>query len=193
MAKEEKPQQESQEEKPQADSAEKKPSAFGLFTWLILSAVVFAGLIGGFALAQLIAAPAAPAAQADEQKTSEDQTFEDLYTQTPDNEKMWNYDLDAAVGNLDEPGVSRHVRISITFQMIAQMDQEKGMVFLDEKKPLINDYLAAYVAGLTLERVRGTANMNRIKKELRDGFNELLFPDSKPFIARVLLREFAVN
>lgn len=186
-----------EEQKPKAES--KESAGFKLFTWLVLGAVVIAGFAGGFALAQLLAGSGsdsphqgeAEGAQAD--ITPENNAVNDMLIDKPKGEKLWPFDLEPVIANLDEPGVTRYARVTITLQLSPQMDQEKGVLFLEEKKPILRDWLTTYIAGLNLERVRGTRNLGRIKRELRDSFNELLFPESKPFIHNILFKEFAIQ
>lgn len=186
-----------EEQKPKAES--KESAGFKLFTWLVLGAVVIAGFAGGFALAQLLAGSGSDSppqgetegAQAD--ITPENNAVNDMLIDKPKDEKLWPFDLEPVIANLDEPGVTRYARVTITLQLSPQMDQEKGVLFLEGKKPILRDWLTTYIAGLNLERVRGTRNLGRIKRELRDSFNELLFPESKPFIHNILFKEFAIQ
>lgn len=186
-----------EEQKPKAES--KESAGFKLFTWLILGAVVIAGFAGGFALAQLLAGsgsdspPQGEAEGAQADITPENNAVNDMLIDKPKDEKLWPFDLEPVIANLDEPGVTRYARVTITLQLSPQMDQEKGVLFLEEKKPILRDWLTTYIAGLNLERVRGTRNLGRIKRELRDSFNELLFPESKPFIHNILFKEFAIQ
>ncbi len=195
---EEKKEQESEkEQKPKAES--KKSAGFRLFTWLILGAVVIAGSAGGFALAQLLAGDGSDSPRQGEAEgtradmTGENNTVNDMLVDKPKGEKLWPFDLEPVIANLDEPGVTRYARVTITLQLSPQMDQEKGVLFLEEKKPILRDWLTTYIAGLNLERVRGTRNLSRIKRELRDSFNELLFPEGKPFVHNILFKEFAIQ
>jgi flagellar basal body-associated protein FliL len=199
--------QEEQEEEKQADSKEDekpktesgKSSGLGLFTWLIIAAVVIAGFAGGFALAQLLAGTGSELPEQAETKATdagtapEDNAINDMLVDKLKDEKLWPFDLEPVIANLDEPGVTRYARVTITLQLSPQMDQEKGVLFLEEKKPILRDWLTTYIAGLSLEHVRGTRNLARIKKEIRDSFNELLFPQSKPFINDILFKEFAIQ
>ncbi len=196
---EEKKEQESKEDtKPKAD--DKKSTGIGLFTWLILAAVVVAGLAGGFALAQLLAGTGSASSQQPQAKETqpddgspENKAISDMLVDKPKGENLWPYDLEPVIANLDEPGVTRYARVTITLQLDPQMDQEKGTAFLEGKKPVLIDWLTTYIAGLSLERVRGTRNLSRIKKEVRDSFNELLFPQGKPLIRDILFKEFAIQ
>ena len=107
--------------------------------------------------------------------------------------KAWYYELEPVIANLDEPGITRYLRATITLELNSEMNQEKGTVFFNEKTLIMRDWLTTYIAGLSLERIRGTRNLSRIKKEIRDHFNELLFPETKPFIRGIFLKEFAVQ
>lgn len=180
----------------QAKDGDKKSSSFGMSTWIILGAIVLTGATGGFALAQLLAGSGPePVVEKKPQdgKPAEVQTFDDLVAEADAGGKPWLYELDPVVANLDEPGVTRYGRAAITLELSAEMDPEKGTAFLDEKKLILRDWLTTYIAGLSLERVRGTRNLGRIKKEIRDHFNELLFAESKPFVQTILFKEFAVQ
>jgi len=186
-----------EEQKKKAES--RKSSGFRLFTWLILGAVVIAGFAGGFALAQLLAdsdsaSPRQGEAEGNQDNMNpENNAVNDMLVDKPKDEKLWPFDLEPVIANLDEPGVTRYARVTITLQLSPQMDQEKGVLFLEGKKPILRDWLTTYIAGLNLERVRGTRNLGRIKRELRDSFNELLFPEGKPFVHNILFKEFAIQ
>jgi flagellar basal body-associated protein FliL len=110
-----------------------------------------------------------------------------------DSAKVWYYDLDPVVANLNEPTVTRYVRASLTLEMSADMDVKKGTVFLDEKKPILINWLTVYLSSLTIEDVRGDNNLRSIQSHVRDAFNEELFPDSQSQIKQVLIKEFPVQ
>lgn len=195
MAEEEK--QEEQTQEGAEKKTDEKSSGPGLIMWLLTAGVVLGCAVGGFALAQLLVSsgPTEAIAEVVEEKPTD--FFENQ--DTSDGEP-WQYDLKAVIGNLDEPGVTRYLRVAVTILMSPEMDKAKGTVFLGGienekpgKKAILEDYLSDYISGLTLERVRGQKNRRRIKKEITEGFNELLFPDSKPYVTSVLLKEFAVQ
>jgi flagellar basal body-associated protein FliL len=178
----------------QESSVEKqaKGSSFKLLTWLILSGMVFAGVAGGFGLAQLLAGDSAKPETEDVQP-DETPSFEELLATTSSDKKVWSFEIEPVIANLDEPGVTRYARVAITLELSGEMDQDKGATFMEEKKAILRDWLTTYIAGLSLERVRGTSNLTRIKKEIREQFNELLFPDTKPLIVNILFNEFAIQ
>ena len=190
MAEEEKNEEQSPENT--ESSGEQKSSGSGLFAWLIIGAIVLGCAVGGFALAQLVAGQGAKPA---EPKPPEPTPFIINTDGQP-----WQYDLPAVIGNLDEPGVTRYLRVTATLVISGELDEGTGMTFLDGedggsvgKRDIMIDFMSDYISGLTLERVRGQKNRRRIKKELTEGFNEVLFAGSKPFIDTVLFKEFAVQ
>jgi flagellar basal body-associated protein FliL len=97
------------------------------------------------------------------------------------------------VANLDEPGVTRYVRVSIILELSSQLDSINGETFLEEKKIILQDWMTTYLAGLSLEDVRGSRSLNRIKREVVDQFNQLLFGPDKAYVEKVLFKEFAVQ
>ena len=181
---------------------EKQPDApkpgvgFGIFTWLILGAVVLAGATGGFALSQLMGGqtPTLPP-EATPTEQNPNKAFDDLVAQqTANGAAAWMYDtMEPVLANLDEPGVTRYVRVTVSLELSPQMDQEKGKAFLDQRTMLLRDWLTTYFAGLSLEDVRGSRNLNRIKREVQEQFNTLLFPGTTPFVQQVFFKEFAVQ
>jgi len=104
---------------------------------------------------------------------------------------IWYYDLEPVVANLDEPGATRYVRVAFTLEMTGET--EKGTAFLELKKPLLKNVLTIYLAGLNVDSTRGDKNLKRIQSEVCDMFNERLYPNAKPLIKGILIKEFAVQ
>ncbi|MBN1817625.1 MAG: flagellar basal body-associated FliL family protein [Sedimentisphaerales bacterium] len=196
MAKEEK--QEKTEQKKEGQPSPKIRLPGGLFLWSIMAAMILAGLIGGFALAQLLAGTDPVPLQNPGNETSKDpvpiKTFDELVSAKPSQEISWPFEIqEPIIANLDEPGVTRYIRAGITLQISSEIDLEKGQKFLEEKVLVIRDTVHAFFSDLSLEDVRGRRNIERIKKQIRDIVNEQLFKESKPFILEIYFREFAVQ
>ena len=161
----------------------------------MLGAVIVGGTTGGFALSQLLGGtdtvcPAAETNGADTKK----ENFDDFLSKNAAAQSTWLYDkMDPIVANLDEPGVTRYVRASVTLEMSPEMDRIKGETFLEERKMILRDWLTTYFAGLSLEDVRGSRSLEKIKRQVQDQFNEILFSNGKPYVQRILFREFAVQ
>ena len=105
----------------------------------------------------------------------------------------WFYELDPVVANLNEPGVTRYVRISLTLDITQAWVQEEATLFLDQKKPLMKHWLTLYLANQTIEDMRGERNLVRMQANIRDIFNQGLFPNAQPRIKDVLFKEFAIQ
>ena len=202
------------------DKAEKGKSR-SLLPIIIVAVIVLVAAGAGIGLSRLFAgggkAPSAeeatagknapdakeaakPAAEKGEKSKSEKPAGEKSKGEGSKSEKttanageVWYYNLDPVVANLDEPGATRYIRTAFILEMSPDISAEKGTALLDQKKPLIANLLTIYLAGLNIETTRGDKNLKRIQSELCDTFNEQLFPESKPMIKRILIKEFAVQ
>jgi len=167
-------------------------SGFTLYTWLILGAVTLAGSTGGFALSQLIGGTVPTDLEVVDEAADQDNAINAMLAEQAD-QMPWVEEFDPVLANLDEPGVTRYVRVTVTLEMSPELDEVKGREFLGTKKMLVRDWLTTYLAGLGLEDVRGSRNLNRIKKDVLEECNKLLFPKGQPFVERIFFKEFAVQ
>jgi len=176
------------------DGESKQTTAkIGIITWVILAVVVAICAGSGFFLGRLLAGSNKLQTQASQTDQSASSQIMETDTSAPENENNWYYDLDPVVANLDEPSVTRYVRATITLEISSVLEQGKGEKLLEEKKPILTNWLTIYLAGLTLEDARGDRNLKRIQSQIRDAFNERLFPDAKPQIKHILFKEFAIQ
>jgi len=188
--------QEKEQEGSKAEKSDKKSLIGRLLPWVIMVVVVALCAGAGFGLGRLFAGSPTPGAAESDLKPDESAQIEDLKADddsAKDSEDVWYYDLDPVVANLNEPSVTRYVRASLTLEMSSELDEKDGTAFLDEKKPLLINWLTVYLSGLRLEDVRGDKNLRSIQSQIREAFNEELFPNSKPQIKQVLIKEFPVQ
>ena len=101
-------------------------------------------------------------------------------------------DLERITVNANEPRLQRfiHATIAVTVRKEA-FDHVSGV--LTERRDEIKDWLITYLSGCSLEEVRGPRNLNRIRREMQDSLNDMLWPNRDPLIESVLLREFQVQ
>jgi len=181
---------------PDAASVEKKDepkqgkTGIGIVTWVILAVIVALCAGSGLLLGRLFASSNNPQMQPSQTDQSTPAETDDS---TEDSKGSWYYDLEPVVANLDEPGVTRYVRATITLEISSALEQNKGAKLIEEKKPTLTNWLTIYLAGLTLEDARGDKNLKRIQLQILDAFNETLFPDAKPRIKHILFKEFAIQ
>ena len=190
--------QEEQEEQedPKAEKSDNKSLIARFLPWIIILVVVLICACAGLSVGRLFAGSGTPEGAESGSESGESAQIEDLKADnhsSKDSAKVWYYDLDPVVANLNEPTVTRYVRASLTLEMSAEMNVKKGTAFLDEKKPILINWLTVYLSSLGLEDIRGDNNLRSIQSHIRDAFNEQLFPDSKPQIKQVLIKEFPVQ
>jgi len=186
---------EQKQEQAEGQSQTDMPSSGGgsaLYKWLILGAVILVGSTGGFALSQLIGETAPVKLEAVDEAVDQENAINEMLAEQVD-QRPWTEEFEPVLANLDEPGVTRYVRVTITLEMSPELDEVKGREFLGTKKMLVRDWLTTYLAGLGLEDVRGSRNLNSIKKDVLEQCNQLLFPKGQPFVERVFFKEFAVQ
>lgn len=187
VEKNDEPQQDNAEEKTEDKSKDK--AKIGIVTWIILIVIVALCAGSGFFVGRLIAGSSS--AKADKPSQENEQTAETVSDdlQTEPNDNIWYYDLEPIVANLDVPGLTRFVRVIITLQIHNDLGRVEGKKLLEEKKPILKNWLTNYLASLTLKDARGGKNQTRIQLQILDAFNEKLFPDAKPQIKRVLFKD----
>lgn len=181
------------QENPKAEKTDKKTLIRRLLPWIILGIVAVISASAGFGVGRLFAGSGAD--EPGQSAPQDHRTEEDILkaTGSAGTQKTWYYDLEPVVANLDEPNVTRYIRAVLTLEMNPEMDEKKGKSFLDEKKPVLTNWLAIYLASLSLEDIRGERNLKSIQSQILDVFNEKLFPNSKPQIKQVLFKEFAIQ
>lgn len=187
-----KKQEQEQKEDPKAESGDKKASG-GRLQWIIIAVVVIVGAGSGFALGRLLGASGTTESAQGGPTKAEDLTADTTDSTGGKSQESWYYDLAPVVANLDAPGVTRYIRLSLTLEISSEIDVKKGTAFIEEKRPILTNWLTIYLAGLSLEDIRGDRNLKRIQSQIVDAFNEKLFPDAKPQVKTVLFKEFAIQ
>jgi flagellar basal body-associated protein FliL len=182
------------EQEKSEEKTEQKTSRITPLQWIIMAVAMVVCAGAGFGLGRLLAgSPTSETSESSQQ--DEPLQVEDIKPDgsTTDSRKVWYYELEPVVANLDEPGVARYVRATLTLAISYQVDRGKAAAFLEEKKPLLTNWLTIYLASLSLQDIRGDKNLRRIQSQILDAFNEKLFPDAKPQIKKILFKEFAVQ
>jgi flagellar basal body-associated protein FliL len=168
-----------------------------LLPWIMMAGIVIVSAATGLGLGRLFAGSAqtdkAENADPNQQPQTEQPAAEGSEAAQAPSVKTWFYNFNPVVANLNEPGVTRYIRVALTLEISADLDQTKGTADLELKAPLLTNWLTIYLAGLTLEDIRGDKNLRRIQTQILDAFNEQLFPDSKPCIKHILFREFVIQ
>ena len=194
MADNEDTKQQEEKEEAKAEKEEKKSLISQLLPIVMIIIVVSLCAGAGFTIGRLLGGSGSPSESNSEVNESElsDAIAADIDSGNSSGE-VWYYDLEPIIANLNEPNITRYVSATLTFEMSSSLDEKKGRKYLDEKKPIIINWLTIYLSGLGLDDIRGDKNLMTIKSNIRDSLNEKLFPDSKPQIKDVLIQKFPVQ
>lgn len=183
MAEEEKDQQADDKK---ADESEEKTSG-GLVPLLVAAGVVVVCAGVGFGLSRVLSGPASAEATPQQEDESEAQA-DDAAIATGKFDYM---QLDPITVTLDGPRMARYFRVTITLAL--ERGDGKTADLIEERTPELKNWLNLYLAGQSLEGVRGQKNLNRLRREILDSMNEQLWPDGKPMIQKVLFEDVNVQ
>ena len=96
------------------------------------------------------------------------------------------------VVNLGEERLTRYLRAKII--LVVEGSQEKIITeHLTKQKAYLKSWLIGYLSDLSLQDVSRTMGVNRLRREIRDQFNAMLWPDGQELVLEVLFDEFVVQ
>jgi len=96
------------------------------------------------------------------------------------------------VTNLNEQTLTKYLSLEITLQTDAEHEEEVTAA-IEARKPILSTWLTSHLADKTLEDIRGKVGVNRLRREIQDNFNSLLFTDGRERVLDVLFEEFHVQ
>lgn len=175
------------------EQAGKTGTKTGLVAWIIMTVVVVILAGSGFVLGRLFAGSSSPQNDESSQEDAQpkDATKDDSKI---DSKETWYYnELESVVVNPDEPGATRFIRVGLILEISAALEEEIATKLIEAKKPLLINWLNLYFKSLTLGEMENDRDMKRILTQTCDSFNEILFPDAKPQIKKILIKEFNIQ
>jgi flagellar basal body-associated protein FliL len=96
------------------------------------------------------------------------------------------------VVNLNEPTLTKYLTLEITLQVDGK-DTAAVTSAVEERMPVLRTWLTAHLADKSMDDVRGKVGVNRMRREIQDQFNALLFEDGRERVTDVLFEEFHVE
>ena len=158
--------------------------AFALGTALVLlGAVVVAAAIG------LLAAYAFSAGAGKARPLSDSE--EDPQTEQSSDEAIVPFG--PVTVNLSEGRLTRLMRINIKLRTSKESAQPMKELLAGERKAVYTDWLVRHLSDKGLKDVTGTESINRLGREIQDGFNALLAEDGQYKVDAILFEEFIVQ
>lgn len=193
LKKEQETEQKTEQETKQ-ETQQKKGLTARVRPWLITALAIIVCAGAGFVVGRVFGARGrTQALSAAEQGSPLEPMPQEQSAAKADTGQGWYYDLDPVVANLNEPGVTRYVRVALTFDVDNSLNQRDTVTLFDRKKPLMKHWLTLYLSNETIEDIRGEQNLRRMQSQISELFNEGLFPNAKPHIRRVLFKEFSIQ
>jgi flagellar FliL protein len=101
-------------------------------------------------------------------------------------------DFGEVVVNLDEGRLNRYLRVSMTLQ-VDEMQVLEITQKVETSRAVLKSWLLSYLSDKDMEEIRGAAGQNRLRREIQDHFNTVLFPDGYDRIHEVLFQEFNIQ
>ncbi|MBL8848984.1 MAG: flagellar basal body-associated FliL family protein [Planctomycetaceae bacterium] len=96
------------------------------------------------------------------------------------------------VVNLDDGRLNRYLDVTITLQ-VSEHEKDDITAKMKENEAVLKNWLISYLSDQDMEDIRGAIGQNRLRREIRDQFNTLLFPDGHDRINQILFEKFAVQ
>jgi flagellar protein FliL len=96
------------------------------------------------------------------------------------------------VANLDDNRMMRYVRAKFALA-VEEKECEAVNHLVEEHKTVLKNWLIGYLQNKQVDEVRGTEGFNRIRREIQERFNEILFPEGEAKIKEILFDEFNVQ
>lgn len=91
-----------------------------------------------------------------------------------------------------EANANRYIGINLTFQV----DEDEAadiQLKIDTRRAVLMTWLLGHLSDKGIDDVRGAAGQNRLRREIQDEFNDLLFDDHVDRIRDVLFEEFKIQ
>ncbi len=156
----------------------RKRDGFGLMTGVVVLGVVLAAAACGLVTAYMLT----------KDSDSADNAQADVQNQ-PD-AGMAFVDFGSVVANLSEGRATRYLQVDITLQVDSRDASKLTAIMEGGKKALFKNWVIGYLSDRKVTEVTGTTNMNRLRREIQDGFNAILAEVGDCQVKSVLFTEF---
>lgn len=101
-------------------------------------------------------------------------------------------DFGETVANLNDGRMTRYLRLGISLQVDkAQLLSIQELY--ETRKAILRNWLLSHISDKSMDDIRGAAGQNRLRREIQEQFNAVLFPDGVDRIQDVLFQEFNVQ
>lgn len=95
------------------------------------------------------------------------------------------------VVNIGEDRLSRHLRVKLLIA-VEEADLTEVTDHVNKQKAFLKSWLIGYLSDQTYQDVTRKVGVNRIRREIREQFNAMLYPNGEEKIVEILFDEFVV-
>ena len=170
----------------QQDDDDARTGGKGLNRMVLLLGVMVLGAGAGFGAACMMGAP--------EETLAEELAAEEPPPAPKGREGNYEYvDFKEVTVNLDTEKLARYLRVTLLLAIEDTKGKEEVKETIKKHLPELESRLRVYLAGKSLDDVRGKENQNKIIGEIYDNFNQYLWPNAKPMISHVLFKDFILQ
>jgi flagellar basal body-associated protein FliL len=157
-------------------SAPSKPR--GKMGLVILAVVCVVAAGSGFALPQFVPLPFGDKAEKPKEEP-----------RSHESKQVYISFGEAITVNLTGDSGKRFVRVKLIL-LADEADEKAVNEALSKKKVVLRDWMIKYLSDQTIQSLTGGAGKNRVRRETRDEFNAILFPDGSEKVRDILWDEF---
>ena len=169
-----------------SEAADQEPAKSSKSRLLIWGFVIAIGIGAGFATPLVIMGSSGNKTTPDS-----DDAEERMDLPEPD-ENIGFIEFDEVVTNIDDPRFSRYVKMNFSLQ-VSKPQVAAIKTLVEEKQVVLTSWLIAHMADVKSEDLRGKQGHNRLRRQIHDRFNELLFTDGIERIQDVLFKQLTVQ
>jgi flagellar protein FliL len=101
-------------------------------------------------------------------------------------------DFEEVVVNLNESRFNRYLKLGFSLQ-IASTQKSAIETLIKQKQVVLKNWLISHIADKSLEDVGSKIGHNRLRREIHDQFNLVLFDDGVERVQDVLFKEFNIQ
>ena len=168
-----------------ADSSSGKKGGFGkILIWLVVGVV---GIGAGFATPLVLMSDSNSAEEPEVEVTDNQLPIPD-----PNDEVAFVPFGEDVVVNFNDPRFSRYLKMKLSLQ-VAKSQTDDITALLEEKHDVLINWLIGHIADKRVDDIRGTQGTNRLRREIHDSFNGLLFTDGIERIQDILFQELNIQ
>jgi len=161
----------------------KKSPLVNMLIWGVIAAV---GIGAGFATPMfLMGGP-------DKDVEAAEKEPEEMLPIPDPTEEVGFVEFKELVVNFNDPRFSRYLKMSFSLQ-VPKSQMEDVAKLLEEKNDVLKNWLIGHIADKKVEDIRGKQGTNRLRREIHDAFNQLLFKDGIERIQDVLFKELNIQ